>query len=181
MFGKQMEAAEAKNGTATPPGGLPLPALTNDDALMLVEYWRDQAKRNDTSWAGWYPIALRALGYEKEGDKFKIDAVHAVLSLPANALPLVWDQQLLPLSAKLDELQTTTKVVPSLFWMSKGIKARFVRVASAAWDVLRRERSRLPPPPVVPKLPRPGRAIKKAAWGALVVVVLVMMALGDRD
>ena len=177
MFGKQMESAEAKNGTATPPDGRPLPALTNDDALMLVEYWRDQATRNGMDWQGWYPIALRALGYEKVGDKFKIDPDHAGLWLPASALPLVWDQELLPLSALIDEAQTTTRKVPTLFWMSKGIKARFARVASAAWDRLRRERSKLPPPPFpAPRLPRVPKGL-----GALALVILVLIVLGDKN
>ena len=179
MFGLQMEAAEAKNGTATPPDGNSLPALTNDDTLMLVEYWLDQAKRNGVTWAGWYPIALRALGYETTGDKFKISRSHAELWLPASALPLVWDTELLPLSAKLDHEQTTTKKVPSRFAMSSSTLARFARVAKAAWDRLRRERSKLPPPPFpAPKVPKVPRAVKGA--GLAFVVLLILLLSGSK-
>lgn len=165
MYGQQMEAAEEKNGTSPTPSG-DLPALTNDDALCLVEYWQREARRNHTSWPGWYPIALLALGYRKKGDKFKLDKKHAHSWLPSDGLPLVWETELLPFSARLDDEQTATPVKPRAFNPSKNWYARFVRVARAAWERLRREREKVPLPP------RPGHGLPSRRTIEIVLMVI---------
>ncbi len=169
MAQKLMEAATSKNGDA---GSPPLPALTNDDALALVEYWQHQARRNSTAWSGWYEIALAALGYYEKGDKFKVDPAHSKLWLPAEYLPMVWETELAPLARRLDEEQTATKVKPSRFRPPRGAVGtykRFRRIARAAWERLKRERGKLP-------IPKPADPIGKATDVIVVLGVIWLLS-----
>jgi hypothetical protein len=174
MHSKLQLAAEEKNGRS-PIDQRELPSLTNDDVLVLVEYWLTQAKRNSTSWPDWYPVTLLALGYRKEGDKFKVDKKHAESWLPAEDLPFVWETACLPFADRLDREQTATPVVPGGFAPAQGSTARFFRAAKAAWERLKRERQKPGLPPVPPQLPHPIRRLSQ--FGAFLIVLFLIHEL----
>lgn len=193
MAARQLFAADSANGSVDTPDGRRFGSLTRDQALQLVEYWRDQAKRNNVEPAeGWYRVATAALGYEKPGDKFRSDSLFspafAKSLLPVAYLPDTWDY-VGDAASELDNLYSEKPPAP--FAMSGGVKQRWQRVARIAWARMKKERAAaanlpLPPdgklpqlPPPLDKPPLPQNPLK--GLGTLALLVGAILILGDRS
>lgn len=154
MAARQLFAADAQHGSVEI-DGVRWPAVTRDQALALVEYWRAAADDNGVEPpAFWYPIALAALGYEKPGDRFRSDRLfkrsYADAMLPQAQLKSLWDG----VSAAAEDSAGGLAKPPLQFAMSTGQAARWKRVARLAWGRLKKERAAAGViPPALPKLP----------------------------
>lgn len=198
MASRQYLAADSANGTVDVDGVLQ-PALTRDQTVALVEYWRDQAQRNKQEPHGdWYRVLLPAIGYEKPGDKFQSDRLfqskYASAMLPAEYLPETWAY----VHAAARDLEDA-KAPPHAWEPSSGVKARWGRMARVAWKRMKVERAAAAaaakakgddfhpaPTPIPKKIPKspvdPRKGMPRNPFkGAGVLFIIALLALGDRS
>lgn len=174
MYAAQMFWADGKNGQV---GNLP--ALTADDTLQLVEYWKLQGVRNGgLHFVDWYDMSLAALGYEKAGDKFR-HRPGAMLS--ASDTQKVWEVWLPPFVAQLDAIDPNfikkpQKFVPDKAGAISTVK-RFRRVAKAAWARMKKEK-KIQPIPMPKPMPTPDKIFGRAT-DILVIAVIAYLALTE--
>lgn len=143
MADRQQLAADSANGSVDVDGAR-YPAVTRDQALQLVEYWMDQSDRNMVEPVEWYEPAVRALGYERPGDKFRSDrlfkSAFANALLPSKFTPMVWE--MVDAMAEAND-GAGDKKPPRIFAMSAGVRSRWQRIARKAWGVMKRKRAAL--------------------------------------
>jgi hypothetical protein len=150
MFRKQLAAAKRNNGVAA--NGAP--RLTNDGVLQLVDYWRLAAKKaGHPRWSEHFETYVRgALGFFREGDKFKIDTTHARKLLPDKYLNEVWGLTAAPLpkgvtagaAAGARGFQGMAALVPGPvipFRPTAKTVSRFKRHAALSWARLKLRRA----------------------------------------
>jgi hypothetical protein len=86
---KVVYAFDAANGRATI-GGIVYPALSNAQALAILQALRGQLGafkiKPATKWSLWYA----ALGYRDAGDKFDVSIAHGAAPAPADVIAGVW-------------------------------------------------------------------------------------------
>ncbi len=145
-----MTSSIAAHGRAT--GGLP--NITRGDAMRIVQWARKQQKSVDL-----FPTQLRLLGYEKPGDKFKMepDWVMGLVPKPAS----FWNRAIM----ELRFIDGRTKA-----FVGKGrTKAIWSEEAAIAWIRLQAERGKK----LVPRNPLQG-------MGTVILVALVLYVLASR-
>lgn len=115
------------------------PTLTNREASGLVRFGRSVfAKYGRQPQLGvspfdWYAFALPALGWFKEGDKFKVDAAQQLAPYPTpTQLWAALDQ----LAAELDAQGVAFTLVQD----PRGTDASFKQLANEAWTAMKAER-----------------------------------------
>lgn len=129
LFRKLVDAAtDGRRMIDTPEG--PQPALTNGEAIRVLYGWRYAASRSKRAWRGWYALALPALGWFKEGQRFKVDAPHK--AAPYVELPALW-RELAQLASVLDE--AGVRVGP--LYLPKA-HDKYMEIARVAWEVMKR-------------------------------------------
>lgn len=146
-----VELATRSGKVETPDGKQP--ALTNGQAVAVIYGWQYAAQRSGVVvWEDWYPLALRALGWRKLEDKFRVDLEHRGSPFDPETLPRLWSS-----SKKLAEDLDAAKVRVGPIYLPQG-KEQFRVVAQWAWERLKKEHPELitkPPLPELPELPVP--------------------------
>jgi hypothetical protein len=150
-----LDELSALRGTG---GDRDLPRLTNGDCLALLGTLRDAASRAGAP-APWWPEGhYAALGYETEGDKFRLDRDW----IDAPAADELQEATVNALSSTASDLDA--RGVPDALELRLDTRpARIRHLANVAWDQLQRDRRGMPRPqplpvpslPVAPGLPTP--------------------------
>jgi hypothetical protein len=184
MLARQRASAARANGTIGA-----MPRLTNGEVVQLAEYWRKASKERGKDFGPWFNLVSKALGFFREGDKFRVDDVHGSAMFPDSLLPLVWSSSLAVAAVGLDAPKATT--APA-FETTRDQSGLLKRVAGEAFRILQRQREargeKLPPvkfPPTIPppldKIPDVVTApFRGSGIGTIVVIVLVAMALSKK-
>ena len=131
MWNQQLAAAAKANGTFKA-----FPRLTNDEVLQLVDYWNLAAKKKGATFPTSFEIAKLALGFFKEGDKFKTSKAHAAKMFPEQFLSFVWNSP-----SGFQEPAFRLKGTPHPFRPTAKTHRRIHRIAKLAFARLQRVRA----------------------------------------
>ncbi|HLF10667.1 MAG TPA: hypothetical protein VJA26_05590 [Gammaproteobacteria bacterium] len=122
------------------------PSWTNREASGLIRFARSLVntfiKEPDVSltpW-DWYAYALPALGWDKPGDKFKIDTKHQLQTYPASAQLRA---ALVTLTSELDDAGKPFRLIVD----PRGTDAVFRQLAKDAWAAMQQLGKEGPKPP----------------------------------
>jgi len=161
------------------------PHLTDGELLQPAEFFR----AHDV--AGWDSLARLALGFRREGDKFRagtlFDDAHYASDVPLAELARVWGRAS-GLATALDARERS----PQSFAPPPLTRAFVDRIASPTFRLLERERAaarpraaaipKLPPPfdkiPKVIKPIRPGKSLKRSGLLLLALAAVVLLSKG---
>jgi len=164
-----------------------MPRLTNGEVVQLAEYWRGASKAKGKDFGAWFNLVSKALGFFREGDKFKVDDVHGSAMFPESLLPLVWSSSLAVQAVLLD---TPSPSEAPAFPSTRDQSGLLKRVAGEAFRILQRQREARGEkvPRELPKIPPPLDKIpdvvtapfRGSGVGTIVVIVLVAMALSKK-
>ena len=132
-----------------------LPNISRGDAMRIVQWARKQQKKVDL-----YPTTLRLLGYEKPGDKFKMEPAWVMALVPKPAT--FWNRAIM----ELRFIDGRTKP-----FVGKGrTQAIWSEEAAVAWIRLQAERGKK----LVPRNPLRG-------MGTVIIVAVILYVLSTRN
>ncbi len=132
-----------------------VPALSNGQAVALIQAWRRAAARGKVRWPLWVDLEAYALG-QRSGpeERFIMTRAHRRAPLPDEALALLWSS-LGRLALDLDDSSTVLRPV-DVAWTD----AAYEQGARDTWEAIKGAAPKLPlpkspapPPPTMPEAP----------------------------
>lgn len=150
----QMSALAEENGTQAIGDQLPgggsffAAAVSNGQAVALIQAWRRAAARGKVKWPLWVDLEAYALGQREAGQRFDMSSAHRKTGLPSEALTLLWSS-LQELAADLDKSGTVVRSLP-VEWTT----AAYEQGARDTWEQIKGKAPKLPMPPAPPQPPK---------------------------